>query len=166
MQILDILLASNIKRFSIVKTIHSQSVAEHSFNVCMIARAICQIVSVEDTLIIKYALDHDLDEVFTGDLPTPAKKRLNISSGYNGKSFDRLNNQERVIVKLADQIDGIHFLVDNQIGRHGSIVAEDLVARYEEFCDKWRRRFPYIIEAAGDVVEQLTSGEYEVEKKV
>lgn len=167
MKILDILLASNIKRFAIVKTIHEQSVAEHSFNVCMIARAICKYAGIEDdSRVIKYALDHDLDEVFTGDLPTPAKKRLRIVGDYKGKSYVQLDNRERCIVKLADQIDGIHFIVDNQVGRHGAIVAEDLVARYEEFCENWRVTFPEVIAAAGEVVDQLTAGEYEVEKKL
>lgn len=160
------MLASTVKRFSIVKTVHEQSVAEHSFNVCMIARAIAKEAGIrDDCRIIKYALDHDLDEIFTGDVPTPAKIRLGLHNDYNGKSHKLCTAAEALIVKLADYIDAIHFIVDNGIGRHGEIVSNDITARYEEYCASWRGIHPEIIQAADVVVEELTAGEYEAERK-
>ena len=59
MNINDILLAQNIARWTIVSTIQKQSLAEHLFNVTMIARNIATEANMPDDKIIKYALDHD-----------------------------------------------------------------------------------------------------------
>ena len=73
MEINEIMLAQQVGRWNIVRATKNQSVAEHMYNVCMIARAICSRLKIDDTMVMKAALEHDLDEVFTGDIPHPAK---------------------------------------------------------------------------------------------
>lgn len=165
MKIQDILLASNVKRWGIVNTIGTQSVAEHSFNVTMIARAIAAELNMKDECIIKYALDHDLDEIFTGDIPTPAKERLNIGRSYNGKSYGNLSSEEAMVVKLADMIDGLYFIIDNQIGRHAHIVTESMISKYEQYCDLIAGTHAHIVKAANKITNQITCEVYEAEKR-
>lgn len=166
MKIQDILLASNVKRWGIVSTIRVQSVAEHAFNVTMIARAIAKQVDIEDDCnIIKYALDHDLDEIFTGDIPTPAKERLGLKTDYNGNSYARCSTEEAMIVKLADVIDALQFLIDNQVGRHAHQVADYLMDKYDQLCLLYESSHPKIVAASHYVINEITAGEYEAEQR-
>ena len=165
MRIQDIMLAQDVKRWTIVRTIRDQSLAEHTFNVVMISRAIAANLGIDDTKIIKYALDHDLDEILTGDIPTPAKDRLKISTSYDGKSFEECNSQEASIVALADIIEAIAFITDNQVGRHAHVVADYLMNRYQRRCDLVGAMDPKLIDACNKVVKDLLDGKYEAENE-
>ena len=164
MEIQDIMLAQDIKRWTIVRMMREQSLAEHSFNVTMIARAICKEIGLDDTNVTKYALDHDLDEILTGDIPTPAKQRLKIRDPYKGSGRALCDSQEISIVMLADMIEAIAFIQDNQIGRHANVVAEELTTRYTRRCDLISATNPKLITAANKVVLKLLDSPYETEK--
>ena len=164
MKIQDLMLAQDVKRWTIVRTIRDQSLAEHTFNVVMIARAICKELAVDDTKVIKYALDHDLDEILTGDIPTPAKERLSINTAYDGKSFKECNGEEKSIVALADMIEAIAFITDNQVGRHAHTVGDYLMKRYQSRCDLIGTMSPKLIQACNTVVGYLLDGDYEAEQ--
>lgn len=72
-----------IDRWSIVEMIRKQSVAEHTYNVHVLAMDLWDWLfqvphnSFEREACSRWALEHDLDEVFTGDLPSPIKAILN-----------------------------------------------------------------------------------------
>lgn len=72
--------AGFVSRWSIVRTLMPQSIAEHSWFVVMYANDICHIFGLEDHIqlaVMKYAAWHDVvDEIFTGDLPGPNKRAL------------------------------------------------------------------------------------------
>lgn len=134
MNIQDILRASHTMRWTIVNTAVPQSVAEHSFNVTMIARAIAKVLFVPDANITRIALQHDLDEVILGDIPSPAKKR-----GMRPPSLDAKNQhgstQENAIVKAADWIEAYNFINTNGMGRHADkikILTRKEMAKYVE----------------------------------
>ncbi len=165
MQIQDIMLAQDVKRWTIVRTIRDQSLAEHTFNVVMIARDIAARMGINDTKIIKYALDHDLDEILTGDIPTPAKDRLKINTSYDGKSFKECDSQEASIVSMADMIEAIAFITDNQVGRHAHIVADYLQERYQSRCNLIGSVNPKLIGACNAVIKSLLNGKYETENE-
>ena len=87
----------------------------------MIARAIAKEMGIDDAQIIKYALEHDLDEVLSGDIPSPAKKMFGLKVPQGGKNnADCVNKQ---IVKMADLIEAVWFIKEAGIGRHADIVA-------------------------------------------
>jgi len=133
LKLTDILRASHVSRWNIVNVSRHQSVAEHSFNVCMIARRLCKELDVEDTNIIKAALEHDLDEVIFGDIPTPAKDKL-AASGIDinaivGNKMRDLTPLDETILKVADLLDAVLFLSDHAIGTHAAAVLDEVKER-------------------------------------
>jgi 5'-deoxynucleotidase YfbR-like HD superfamily hydrolase len=74
-------LLSDVRRWGIVRTIRTQSVAEHSFWVAIWVPRLLRTVGVNDPVVllaaVEYALTHDMEEVTSGDIATPFKSRLN-----------------------------------------------------------------------------------------
>lgn len=135
----QILRASHVRRWNIVATARDQSVAEHIFNVCMIARALCKRLDMDDREIIKAALEHDLDEVVFGDIPSPMKAKLksdgiNINS-YVGNIMRKLTPFQETILKTADLIDAVHFLQDHAVGSHAEEVCQEVRDRLMKHID-------------------------------
>lgn len=68
-----------IERWSLMRNVVKENVAEHSFHVAMLAHMLCTIANtiydrgVPTDRIVSMALFHDATEVFTGDIPTPVK---------------------------------------------------------------------------------------------
>lgn len=116
---------SVVKRWSVLQTIRTQSVAEHSFNVALIALRIAEqwYALSSDKLIaaiLKRALFHDWWESVTGDPPTYMKPFIDegravdqfiahgLSEGTDLGDTER--EAVRIIVKMADYIDALIFL--------------------------------------------------------
>lgn len=123
--------ASFLKRWSIVRTVRDQSVAEHSFFVATYANDICVALGLSDKiklLALQYALWHDFrDEIFTGDLPGPSKRAIVTDRAtwdrqldeWSRKVFERLDQRmgvftdpgakiAKLVVKLADWVDAAY----------------------------------------------------------
>ena len=68
-----------IKRWSLMRSVREENIMEHSQEVAVIAHALALIEnkmfngSVDENLVLKTALYHEVGEVITGDLPTPIK---------------------------------------------------------------------------------------------
>lgn len=72
---------SSIQRWGILEMSKPQSVAEHSFNVAIIANELLSVHKHDidpktRSLTFEWALVHDVPESMTGDIPTPTKKWL------------------------------------------------------------------------------------------
>ena len=123
-----------IKRWSLMRNISSENIAEHSLQVAVIAHALALISNTyfEDTYdtgeITQLALFHDAGEVLIGDLPTPVKyfnpqikeaygqieevakhKLLNmlppqLSQAYEPLLFPQPPHKNQRLVKAADKI--------------------------------------------------------------
>lgn len=117
---------SVVKRWGILHTIQTQSVAEHVFNVERIAIHIAQewfgLYKTDDLWrIYEAAHYHDDEEALTGDLPAMMKpyfdeKTFKLDHGDLIKQRV-VDPQIRKIVKLADKLEGYHFLcIENQLG--------------------------------------------------
>jgi 5'-deoxynucleotidase len=143
MNLSEQLRASHVKRWHIVQTARNQTVAEHSFNVAVIAGSLAAAMHWPGLLqnshkleLLQWALSHDMIEAVTGDIPTPFKKRLNEAAGMDVVSGaeDLVDSEQMAqyrkikgtvvesIVKIADLIEAIYFLSDNGIGAHASSV--------------------------------------------
>lgn len=114
---------SVVKRWSVVSTIRQQSIAEHSFNVAIMADRIARKwFGIEDEkrlyCILRRALDHDALESITGDFPTYMKRFVDETGAAQEFAADMTENvdlsvhdeMDRVIVKIADYIDAMIFL--------------------------------------------------------
>lgn len=162
LKIQDILRASDVKRWSTLNTSRQQSVAEHTFNVVMIARAICKRAGMADDLVTKYALEHDLDEILTGDIITPVKMKMK-EAGFDIKQIEdgglnAWSDDAYLIVKMADMIEGLWFLSDNAIGRY----ATEELAIYEKRVNDYLEaiRSDGLRVAGFGVLSDIEQGEY------
>ena len=117
----DVMRMMVIKRWGIISMTRTQSVAEHSYNVAMMALNIynnsrCLDASVERILIL--ALTHDLPEIHTGDIPMSLKtddikqavKEYENANYPKLSAFKRQSKEiELLVVKIADIMEAITY---------------------------------------------------------
>lgn len=134
-----------IKRWGIVRTLFQQNVAEHTFCVAMYANDICVYFGLDERThlrVLQRALWHDVDEIFTSDIPGPSKRAIvsdragmkNTLRNWMRKVFgveysvragmpEMADTIADLVVKLADNMDaamqmGIEYQIGNaQIAR-------------------------------------------------
>lgn len=118
----DVLRASDVTRWQIVNVHRPQSVAEHTFNVAMIALRLAKSQDAPTRAeVMMWALLHDLSEVVLGDIATPVKYltgmkeklvELEQSMSYLDHPLDGLKVRPAVkkLVKQADLIESILYL--------------------------------------------------------
>lgn len=141
MKLSDRLRAQYVQRWSTVHLTHRQSLAEHSFNVAMIAMDLSSRIFGEHPAglldqIVRYALVHDLDEVITGDIPTPTKQRLlrhdPAIRGILEESFGSASipadpeSLTMKIVKLSDLMESAFHVKQHGDGIHARQVAGEV----------------------------------------
>lgn len=120
----EVMRLSHVKRWSVVEMSRSQSVAEHSYNVAMIATAIVdkleKLTHVPHNLrgnVMSWALLHDVPECLTGDMPTPFKNVLGGEVGVAERAVfpkyaelkDGIGDWPITIVKIADIFEAMIF---------------------------------------------------------
>lgn len=124
---------SVVKRWGTVQTIRQQSVAEHSYNVAIIAERIAYRLFPSGYLpdkgerifgaVLTHALHHDRRESITGDLPSYAKPYFDETAMINSIPAWKYDRETEIgegsagdipwikfIVKCADYIDACVFL--------------------------------------------------------
>lgn len=101
----DLLNLSYVKRWVVAPLHREQSVAEHSFRVMVILRGLWTILQhmgypFDQHRALVEAMDHDLDEVYSGDMPGPVKDA-------GGKQWPDPSNLMRweIAVKVADSLE-------------------------------------------------------------
>lgn len=135
----DLLALSHVPRWSVVRTVCAQSVADHSYRVAIIALELYGRLygfepvrsSVIMSEILLYALIHDVVESHTGDIPGHVKS----GSSVLGNALDRIGEiycpwmeqftpQQSIIklVKIADLIEATSFIWMNRVGPHAEWV--------------------------------------------
>jgi 5'-deoxynucleotidase YfbR-like HD superfamily hydrolase len=154
-----------VKRFHMIRTNHSQSVAEHSYLVTAIAMEIANRMEINDTNIIKCAILHDRHEVITGDIPTQVKNDDNRRLEHEVDQevltlLERMNSTERAIVKLADIMEGIVFLSKEITDAHGRRVMDYLYEVLNQNLAK--HNMPSLTRTVNEVLTDLVSGETRV----
>jgi hypothetical protein len=81
---------------------------------------------------MKAAMEHDLDEIMTGDIPTPAKRRFR-EIGIDPKKLekpmphvDKLDKMHAISFKAIDIMEAIHYLDNYGTGKRASAIKESL----------------------------------------
>lgn len=125
---------SFVPRWSIVRLIQEQSVAEHTFNVCWLYLWICEEMGFEPTRRgLEVAMIHDMDEAETGDMPATAK----TEPVYEDMSDLKL------LLKYADKLEEWLLLcAERQLGnRCLEVVARSTRGRLARIETAMRRRW-------------------------
>ena len=136
--------AQHVKRWSLVATTADSNVASHSFNVAVIAMAIRKNMfntihfSIEQ--VCYYALLHDIDEVFTGDLPTPTKEAMRKQGVepnelFEGQEASKPPEHIKAIIKVADLIDNHIFISQHGAGVRARRAAAEVRGRLDAALD-------------------------------
>ncbi len=160
LNIQDILRAEDVKRWTIVNVTRPQSLAEHTFNVIAISRDLCSRLGIGDIQVMKYAFDHDLDEILTGDIPTPAKEMMKIRDCYVGKSREACSALDIAIVKVSDVIEAIRYVNINGLGRHSSQVVDYLVDKLNTKIHLSSIVHPNFERCVGELINDIENGEF------
>lgn len=138
---IDLLGLADTKRWTVIKTLRNQSVAEHSFNVAIIAWELASRLEVSPQLlrqVLIWALIHDAPETYTGDVDGRAKRDFPILKNsltiVEHAKFEWYSNESpapvvRVIVKVADTIEAITFIRTWGRGLRAEDVVQELTKK-------------------------------------
>ena len=134
-----------IKRWSLMKSVNQENIAEHSAQVAQIAHAIALIKNrmfdgnVNADRVATLALYHETSEVITGDLPTPIKYyNTEIRKAY--KEIESIAN-ERLLTMLPEEIRGDYreLIVEDADSYECTLVkAADKISAYVKCIEEMR----------------------------
>ena len=146
MRLTDLLALSHVPRWSIVRHVIPQSVADHSFRMTVIALELAHRLGVPTHAeFILACLYHDGPESRTGDIPSSAK-RLILNGGSDSGFVDwnpypqpgQLLEDQLVVLALADKIEGYTFIQSAGIGEHaGAVVGACKAELHRLIPEKW-----------------------------
>lgn len=133
----------------------------------MIARAICATLGVEDSNVIKGAFVHDLDEIKTGDIPTPFKEKVRSQGFELNDVYERVTNRslsflDQRIIKAADLIEAHWFISEFGAGRMGEQVEQDMRERVDKFISEWESTNHGTGSKIREFWTDLLDGDYEI----
>lgn len=153
-----------IKRWSLMKSVNDENIAEHSAQVAQIAHAIATVKNkifggnVNADRIAVMALYHETSEVLTGDLPTPIKYyNPEIRKAYKdiegiandkliGMLPDALKNEYRSLIEL-----------DSDSYEHIIIKAADKISAYIKCIEELRSGNREFAKAEQALWKEITS---------
>lgn len=155
---------AHVVRWQIVNVGRSQSVAEHSFLVQVLAIHIARAIkwsnkrggpiNVEKEYnIMRWAMWHDMMEVKTGDINTPVKIFLRQVAGDDvisrveysySEEYEKISKEVgdtvKDIVKLADYMEALNFLSEEGKGKHADQVADGIRVAMRSHFDVFKRK--------------------------
>jgi 5'-deoxynucleotidase YfbR-like HD superfamily hydrolase len=108
-----------VKRWHMLDTTRQQTLAEHSANVALLALLVARDTPVhvfgDPFTVATLALVHDLEEAFTGDIPTHTKPYLTGLEILESLAMPDLfkvtpTEAQRRLIKVCDLADGIRFI--------------------------------------------------------
>lgn len=116
-----------VSRMHMMPTIHAQNVAAHSFGVAWWCWLLTD--GKPSANLLMAALDHDLPEGATGDMPAPTKHRLGLHDALSeweqelsmsaGVPVFELTEVEAHVLKLADNFELLqHCIRERKLGNH------------------------------------------------
>src|SRR5215207_3831282 len=129
MRLTDLLNLSTVPRWTIVPHLRPQSVSDHTFRLCVIARELADRLRVELMSIDYWSmLTHDGAESRSGDIPTPYKRLLGHAAAENAEALacpwttygDNCfsGDNARTVFALADLIEAHTFIYTWGIGTY------------------------------------------------
>lgn len=140
----DLLGLADVHRWGVIKTTRHQNVAEHSFNVAIIAVEIATQLGQQGNFFVStdlmnsimwWSLIHDAPEVLTGDidgkfkrvLPRITKAAMVEAEQEHFQWMPQPMPEAKVIVKVADVLESILFLRSWMTGERAACVEDELL---------------------------------------
>lgn len=126
-----------IDRWNLMRTREKESVSEHSYETAVIAHALALIgkrvygKEIDENEVAVTALFHDVEEVITGDMPTPVKYRDPILLERYRKQEE--NSRKSILSMLPEELkpDYDRFLSENGSGEiYRYVKAADRLSAY------------------------------------
>lgn len=144
-----------VKRWHMIETTRTQTLAEHSANVAALAFLVartCPGMHFGDACnVATYGLVHDMPEVFIGDIPTHSKRWLRKEDLDRAEAIVtpmvflrpalQSDNSVKLLVKICDLVDGIRFIrihgcdITSRHAQQG--LERQLEEKYGEAYDSW-----------------------------
>lgn len=119
----DLMCMSDVHRWVVIKTLRHQSLAEHAFNVAIIAMELMSRLGLQawELPVLWWALTHDAPEVLTGDIDGKFKRdnyelRTNLMIAENAAipwyraQFHTVHPITVALVKVADKMEALHYI--------------------------------------------------------
>lgn len=113
----------HVPRWCIVPHLRPQSVAEHTYGVMAIYRALWAYRGIAAVIQLDEVMDHDLDEADTGDLPSSSKP---------GRG-SRPTAPHLIPIKVADFIESMTYIEKWGCGAHAIRVASQMAADLRDY---------------------------------
>lgn len=172
MKITDIVKTGHVNRFQIVRTQREQTIAEHMYQTAMIADLLAREIVPDwddDTRnkLVWLCLIHDIPEVMSGDIPTPAKSHAKIHEGEQDvtREFwrDRVGRPkvEKIdplmmdIMKLADLVEPILFLSIEAVDARAKEICTQMRLEVWDYIESAKMRFPELHSEWGEAESML-----------
>lgn len=137
-----ILKGGRVARFHTKPVLKEETVAAHSFLVAWVCALVEQPRNPSANLLLA-ALAHDLPEFELGDLPSPAKRKLNLGAAYRAEEANmfriagmpdyegQLSKYEAEVLKFADNFAGyLKCVYELQMG---NTLLLNTALRYQEY---------------------------------
>jgi 5'-deoxynucleotidase len=165
------------------RTHREQTLAEHLYLVTMYADELAHRILTEHyddskrLCLLSWTLEHDTPEILTGDIPTPAKRKLqagydsghdplellemSIASDSYKKAKKNIRNTELVyITKLGDLIDSIVFISIEGVTEHSVVIEKRLHEMFHSTISIGKEFYPqYNWDASIAVLDDILNGE-------
>lgn len=136
----DMLGLADVHRWVVVKTNRQQNVAEHCYNVQVLAIEICTRLGLDEAMqyqCMKWAMIHDVPETLTGDIDGKFKRLYpdlrrklveaeNASFPWYASEAESIPTLALAIVKLADKLETVLFLMWWGVGPRAGAVLDEL----------------------------------------
>lgn len=139
-ELAQLLTLSVVPRWQIISTYKNQTVAEHSFNVAAIVLTLVKEFDrrglyISKSKALELAIIHDMEESYTGDIPTPYKRQLKAMGMI--QEMKKSDSNEAFVVKLADLLESTMWL--DRYGVKSDHISDKI---YTEAIELVRQRMP------------------------
>ncbi len=137
----------HVSRWHMTGVLKQDNVASHSFRVAVIAMAIAE--DYQKTCdapfgnlemgVCYYAIKHDMEEAWTGDIPSDVKhaveshvgtKVVNVVSGKKYVEEESDNCYINNIIKIADTMDNYLYIKEFAMGDRSNSIVNELLYKY------------------------------------
>lgn len=186
MNLRTLMRCGDVTRWHMVRTARQQTVAEHLYKTWLLANELHTLAGLPEStreITSRWALTHDQPEILLGDSPTPTKRHIEQLAGDpniwrrverevmidHDRTFEDYMQQmvegtpSQFVVKIADQIEGWHFITIEGIGPHAEDSRRIPMMRMQALAAQAQNKWPEYRWAAAmdDVIALLTEGKIE-----